>query len=238
MEATITTYFEDPKSIETMTRADLIKAMINRHAQALEPLKKEEKGLKKQQSDLDKKREAERKGRDGINSEVSDLKDQRQVLHKLANEGRREFFILMEKLDDLEKLDKEIDEYRTKLEKMEWELQTTKITSSDEKVMIKRIQEVFHQMKDANVEAQKKLGIKERLASLSQEIGERLDNAQQLHERLLGKAEESDIRHDEYVDVGRKLSEVRVLYRRVARKIKLHKECLDYWNDWVGDDHA
>lgn len=237
MDENIKQFFKGEASIETLDRKALIEALISRHSLQIEPLRKEVKELKGQMETLASLVKKARTGRDSVNSEVMDLKQTRRVLHELANEKRREFFMLIEQLDDMEKIDHEIDEFNARLDKMEWEIQTTKITADDEKVMIKRMKEIYHRLTDANVEAQKKLGIEEQVKKLSAEVGENLAGAQKRHEALLKKASESDVHHEEYIQKNQQLSEHRIQLRRAERRIKSHKESLEYWKQWVGGKH-
>ena len=238
MDENIKHFFGKEVTVETLSREDLIRALITRHQKAMTPLKAELKELNRKRVQLEGQRDSSRKDRDTVNNEVMSLKQIRQVLHGLANERRREFFILMEKLDDMQKIDEEIDEYSSALDRMEWEIQTTRITANDEKVTIKRMKEIYQKLTDANQEAQKKLGIQEEVASISKEIGEKLADAQDRHELLLKRAKESDVFHETYIEVGKTLSEIRINIRRAERRIHIHKECLDYWKDWVGGKHA
>lgn len=238
MDEQIKSYFSKKMNIDTLTRNDLIKALIKRHTDELKPLRAEHRELNKKKGTVEAQMEKARESRDKINDEVMDLKQRRQMQHELANDKRRQFFVLMEKLDDMEKLDAEINDYSTSLDRMEWEIQTTKITASDEKSMIKRMKELYQKMTEVNQEAQKKLGIKENVASLSKGIGENLAEAQNQHEGLLKKADESDEFHDTFLEVRGKLSEIRIHLRRIERKIHNHKESYEYWKDWVGGKHA
>jgi len=238
MDENIKNFFEKEATAETLSREDLIRALIKRHKQVMTPLKSELKDLIKKREMLEAERTNSKKDRDKVNSEVMDHKQVRQVLHGLANEKRREFFVLIEKLDDMEKIDEEVDEYNSILDKMEWEIQTTRITANDEKVMIKKMKAIYEKLTEANQESQKKLGIQEQVASLSKEIGENLAGAQKRHEQLLAKAKDSDVHHDKFVEAGKTLSEVRINIRRAERRIHIHKECLDYWKEWMGGKHA
>ena len=238
MDENIKQFFKGDVSIDTLDRKTLIEALITRHSLQIEPLRKEIKELKVKVEELEGVVKKSRADRNTVNNEVMDLKQTRRVFHELANEKRRQFFLLIEKLDDMEKIDDEIDEYNTRLDKMEWEIQTTRITAADEKVMIKQMKEIYHRLTEANVEAQKKLGIEEQVRTLSAEIGDNLASAQKRHEDLLKKALESDEHHDEYLRKNKPLSEFRIQLRRAERRIKSHRESLNYWKEWVGGKHA
>lgn len=238
LEESIRQFFSKDIDVASLDRRTLIEALIIRHTKEIDPLRKELKDLKSKMTELQTVVDHSRKERDEVNTSVMDLKNTRRVLHELANEKRREFFMLIEKLDDLEKIDHEIEDFQAKLDKMEWEIQTTKITTDDEKAMIKQMKEIYHRMTEANVEAQKKLGIEEKVKQLSVEIGENLAGAQQRHEDLLVKAKESDLHHESYLSKGKQLSEYRIQVRRIERRMKSHKESLEYWKEWVGGKHA
>lgn len=235
MDKELQRFFDDEVNIETLTRQTLIRSLLSKHTATIGQVESETSTLKKRMGDLDKERNEAREKRDKVNEDVNTHKQVRQTLHQLANEKRRTFFILMEKLDDLEKLDDVMDEYRTRLDKMEWELQTTSITANDEKVMIKRMKEIYAHFTEANKEAQEKLGIQEQISTLTREIGENLADAQHHHELLLEKARESDQFHDQYVELGTQLSEVRIKYNRSVRMLRQHKESIKYWKEWIGD---
>lgn len=235
MDEELKRFFDDEMNIETMTRQTLIKALLLKHTSTIGQEENEASVLKKRMGELEKERNEARNKRDKVNEDVNTHKQVRQTLHQLANEKRSTFFVLMEKLDDLEKLDDVLDEYRTRLDKMEWELQTTSITAHDEKVMIKRMQEIYAHFTEANKEAQQKLGIKEQTSTLTREIGENLADAQHHHELLLKKARESDTFHDQYVELGKQLSEVRIKYNRSSRILRQKKESMKYWKEWIGD---
>jgi len=234
MDKEILSYFEKEPSIEGLTRPELIQALLKRHNTRLKPLKAEARKLRKQVEELEKKRENARKERDKANQEVALNKDHRQAFHQQANEKRREFFVLMEKLDDLEKLDSEVEGYQNRLEKLEWELQTTAITASDEKAMIKKMHGIYSQLTEANKEAQKRLGIEENLPTTANEIGRLLGEAQQHHQELMKKAAESEEHHTVFTRSGKELSAARIQLRRLERKVGIHNECRKYWQGWVG----
>lgn len=233
MDEHIRQFFGDEVSIDTIDRRDIIQALIVRHSRQIEPLKEEIASLKKEMESLETEVKSTRSRRDEVNTRVMDLKQTRRVLHELANEKRREFFLLIEKLDDLEKIDHEIDDFNSRLDKLEWEIQTTRITASDEKVLIKSMREIYSRLTEANVEAQKKLGIEERVRSLSREIGENLAGAQSRHEELLTLAAASDVHHDEFLAKNSHFSELRIRLRRAERRIATHRESLEYWKGWV-----
>ncbi len=234
MDTEILTYFKTEPMIETLTREELIKALLKKHTEQLAPLKAERKELKKKVDDLEAQREAARKARDAANTAVAQSKEARQNYHQEANEKRRTFFVLMEKIDDLEKLDDEVEGYRNKLEKMEWELQTRAVTSSDEKTMIKKIQVIYARLTEANKEAQVRLGLQEEVPSVARDVSQILARAQEHHEELLAQALESEKHHTIYRDIGKELSSLRLRFRRLERQIGNHKESVKYWGEWVG----
>jgi len=237
MDKEILAYFGKEPSVKKLTRRELIQAILKKHGTQLNPLKKEARELKKRVVELEKKREAARNERDKANQEVALNKDHRQAFHHKANEKRREFFVLLEKLDDLEKLDGEMENYQDHLEKLEWELQTTAITASDEKAMIKKMHGIYSQLTEANKEAQKRLGIEGSLPTTAGEIGRLLAEAQQHHQELMKKAGESEKHHTLFATTGKELSAARIKLRRLERKIGIHNECKKYWITWVGDAH-
>ncbi len=237
MDKKILTYFEETPTVEGLTREALIRALLKHHTGEMDSLKKEVQSLKKEVERLEKEREEARKERDRLNEEVKEHKAERQRLHILAGEKRREFFVLMERLDDLEKVEYEMEEYRQRLDKLEWELQTTAITASDEKAMIKRMESIYSRLTEANQEAQARLGIQERLSALTNEITGLLAEAQRHHEELLRKAEESEKFHEIFREKDRALFEARLNLRRRERRIEGHQESIDYWKDFVRDAH-
>lgn len=231
-------YFEKEPSIEELTREELIKALLKKHSEKLAPLKTQVKELKAKVDGLEEKREEARKARDTCNTDVASHKEKRQDFHKQANERRREFFVLMEKLDDLEKLDEKVEQFKDQLERMEWELQTTAITTSSEKSMLKKMHEIYVQLTEANKESQEKLGIQGKLPETAEEIKKLHAGAQEEHEALMGRAEESEGHHKLYRDLGKELSGLRLELRRAERLMENHKESKKYWKDWVGDKRA
>lgn len=237
MDKEILAYFDKKPAIEKFARKELICAILKKHSTQLSPLKKEGRELKKLVEELEKKREDARRERDRANQDVATHKEQRQKYHQQANEKRREFFVLLDKLDDLEKLDGEMEGYQDHLEKLEWELQTTAVTASDEKAMIKKMRGIYSKLTEANKEAQEKLGIEEKLPAITGEIGTLLGEAQSHHQELLTKAEESEKHHALFTETGKNLSTARIRLRRLERKIGIHNECKKYWSEWVGDAH-
>ena len=234
MDKEILAYFDKKPTIEKLARRELIGAILKKHSTQLSPLKKEVRELKKLVGELEEKREEARKKRDNFNTEVAVHKEQRQKYHQQANEKRREFFVLLDKLDDLEKLDSEMEGYQNHLEKLEWELQTTAVTASDEKAMIKKIHGIYSKLTETNKEAQEKLGIEEKLPAITGEIGTLLGEAQNHHQELLTKAEKSEKHHAAFTETGKNLSTARIKLRRLERKMTIHNECRKYWKDWVG----
>lgn len=237
MDKKIAAYFKEPPTVEGLTRETLIRALLEHHSREITALREEVKSLKKQVDKLEMEREEARKMRDRLNEEVKKHKAEREKLHKLAGEKRREFFVLMERLDDLEKMEYEMEEYRQKLDQLEWELQTKAITASDEKSMIKRMEAIYSRLTEANREAQARLGIQEKLSTLTSEIGRFLSEAQQHHEALLKKAKESEKFHEVFKEKDRELFEMRLNIRRKERRIEGHEESMNYWKDFVRDGH-
>ena len=235
MDEAILAHFEKKPAIKELTRSQLIKAVLTRHETQIKPLRAESRDLRKIIAELEKQRKTARKARDQANELVASNKDQRQHFHQMANEKRREFFVLLEKLDDMEKLDEEMDTYQDRLDKLEWKLQTTAITTKDEKVMIDKMHAIYAQLTETNKEAQKRLGMEKELPTVAGEIGKLLGEAQRHHEDLLTKASDSDIHHKVIKDTGKDLSKLRIRLRQTERKIGIHKECIGYWKDWVGD---
>lgn len=238
MDEEIVKYFEQEPTIKALDRQSLIKALLKKHSEKLTPLKTEVKELKATVEEMENQREEARKGRDACNTDVASNKEKRQEFHKQANERRREFFVLMEKLDDLEKLDAKVDGFKDQLERMEWELQTTAITTTNEKNMLKKMHGIYVQLTDANKEAQEKLGIQGQLPSTAEEIKKLHAGAQEHHEALLSRAEESEGHHKLYRKLGKELSELRLQLRRAERLMENHKESKKYWKDWVGEKNV
>ena len=97
MDENIKRFFSDEITLESLDRNALIQALIKRHTLQIEPLRAEVKNLKERMGVLETDVKRSREKRDAVNREVMDLKQTRRALHELANEKRREFFLLIEK---------------------------------------------------------------------------------------------------------------------------------------------
>lgn len=219
--------------IDNFDRTVLIKELIEKHEIALKTLKTEQAEKNKIHTDQKELKEKALENRNSLNKEVEQLKEIRKKYYWEVNNLRRNFFILMEKLDDIEKLSNTIVGYRKQLEEMDWKIQTSALTIDSERKIIDNMKNIYSQITFANKESQQKLGIETELSDLTIKIGENLTKAQDTHELLIKKAEESEIYHNKYIQNSKELSEHSNNLNRINRKISRNQESLDYWNVWV-----
>lgn len=220
-------------NIEEFNRTKLIQSLVEKHKSALKMLKKEFNEKNKQQQKNKSEKEEALNKRNTLNKEVEQLKEKRKSYYKEVNNLRRKFFILMEKLDDIEKLSKTIVEYRKQLEDMDWKIQTSALSIDDERRMIEQMKHIYEQITIANKESQKKLGIEKELSKITRDIGNLLTKAQETHENLLEKAKEAESYHNKFIEISKKISEQNIQINRINRKIARHKESLEYWSSWI-----
>lgn len=220
-------------NIEEFDRNKLIQKLVEKHKSGLKSFKSELGEKNKLHSDSKIEKEEAFKNRNTLNKEVELLKEQRKSFYKEVNNHRRQFFILMEKLDDIEKLSNTIVGYRKNLEDMDWKIQTSALSIEDERRMIDQMKHIYGQITVANKESQQKLGIETDLGKLTNDIGINLTKAQETHELLIKKAEEAELYHDKFIETSKSLSELSFQINRINRKISRHKESLEYWDEWI-----
>lgn len=220
-------------NIENFNRTKLIQKLVKKHKNSLKSLKSELEEKNKLQSDTKRVKEEALNKRNELNKDVEQLKEKRKNYYKEVNNHRRKFFILMEKLDDIEQLSSTIVGYRKQLEDMDWKIQTSALSINDERKMIDQIKYIYDQITIANKESQQKLGIEKDLREITKNIGNNLMNAQQTHELLIKKAEEAELHHKNFIENSKNFSELSIQINRINRKIVRSKESFEYWSTWI-----
>jgi uncharacterized coiled-coil DUF342 family protein len=230
--------FDIPKELEeevgnidllTLTKEQLVGFVMKRHELVIKDLLTKIKLNNKFIEDNQRLMDNEKKKRDSLNKDVAKLKKNRQNAQSDTKKFREQFFSLIERDRDVEKINKELDVHKRYMEDVDWKLQTSAITLEKERQLIDQIKDSMGKINELSKDIQEKQGIQAKVVEISKKIDVGFEEAEDHHKNLLELAEKSEVHHEQFTKIRREIGEKRRQNSWMEHRIKMHSENLTYW---------
>lgn len=182
------------------------------------------------------KLEAAKKSRDEINERVAVLKEKRSQLYHQAKEMRTEMYKLMDIDNDLKSAPIESKKIRDTIEELDWMLQTTQMTTSKERGVVKEIRILDAKLHTMDNDVDREAEVSAKISELKEKIHTVMDGANEAHEGIVAIVDESQKFHEEYVKYNEMARGSGGRHKWLNARITSHKEALEYWNKKAAGD--
>lgn len=234
MEALLASFCTEKEAsinIDNISRSEVMLLLAQKHRLLASSLEEEKKHLDSLCSKWGPELSSALKDREVLNKQVKELKEKRSRLYVEVRALREQFFALLEKAEELEGAEDISRRLRKEINEVDWRIQTEAITIQQEKEFLSTIKHKMEAISQANLEYQKKAGVEERVRAIADSIGKRTAEAEESHNMLLKKAEESDVAHVRVRELEPVLGPSLRRSEWLGHRIQLHKESAEYWED-------
>ena len=177
----------------------LITGLIVKHNHYIDKYQAEFDTLDPVVGEIMPKLEAAKKGRDEINERIVVLKEKRRQLYHQAKGMRTEMYKLMDIDDDLKSAPIESKKIRDEIEELDWTLQTTQISTSKERDIVKNIRILDAKLHTMDEDVDREAEVSTKISELKETLTATMDEANSAHEEIMSIADESQKFHEEYI---------------------------------------
>ncbi|MCK5565957.1 MAG: hypothetical protein KAJ07_11980, partial [Planctomycetes bacterium] len=209
----------------------LITGLIVKHNHYIDKYQAEFDTLDPVVGEIMPKLEAAKKGRDEINERIVVLKEKRRQLYHQAKGMRTEMYKLMDIDNDLKSAPIESKKIRDEIEELDWTLQTTQISTSKERDIVKNIRILDAKLHTMDEDVDREAEVSTKISELKETLTATMDEANSAHEEIMSIADESQKFHEEYIKYNEVARGSGGRHKWLSARITSHREALTHWNE-------
>ena len=227
-----------PRSVQQPSMseaADLVASIIARRQSVLESLEEDLSNAKQLLLEIEQRLELATKQRDTINLQVAMLKDKRSKNKLRAAEILDEIKDLRSSIASNKSVPPDPKWARERLERslesLEERLETAALGKSEERLLLKEMQEVARRHASWVEQRRKNHPEWEELHQLDAELAVCFDKAQEAHQELIKLAESSEPFHQEFLLLSDKVKKQKELVLRLSHESDFGPEAIEFWTN-------